>query len=54
MTLNLKDFIYQRLVQNKPFDLLYNPYSKETLKGLLSYYESTEEYEKCQLIVKYL
>jgi len=52
--MDLKDFIYQRLVQNKPFDLLYNPYSQETLKDLLFHYEKTEEYEKCQIIYKFI
>lgn len=52
--MDLKDFIYQRLLQDKPFDLLLRPYSKEILNGLLQHYESMEEYEKCQLIYKYL
>jgi predicted P-loop ATPase/GTPase len=54
MNNNLIDFIYQRLLQNKPFDQLFNPYSKETISKVLSYYESIEEYEKCQIVVKFL
>lgn len=51
---NLMEFIYQRLDQNKPFDQLFKPYSKTVLNRVLDYYVSKEEYEKCQVIVKFI
>lgn len=54
MNNNLIDFIYQRLSQNKPFDQLLNPYSRETIKNVLYHYEKNEEYEKCKIIIKFL
>lgn len=54
MEKNLMEFIYQRLNQNKPFDQLFKPYPKEALNRVLNYYESIEEYEKCQIIIKFL
>jgi len=44
------DEMYDRILQNKPFDSRLKPYSKNNLKQLLSYLEQIEEYEKCQII----
>lgn len=42
--------IYQRILQNKPFDKNLKPYTREKLISTLLYFENIEEYEKCQSI----
>lgn len=39
--------IYQRVVQNKPFDKNLKIYSKEKIEEVLSFFEKIEDYEKC-------
>lgn len=42
--------IYDRIIDNKPFDTKLKPYDKKIIEELLSYYEELEEYEKCNKI----
>lgn len=46
--------MFDRILQNKPFDSRLKPYSKNNLKQLLSYLEQIEEYEKCHFLSLYI
>ena len=46
--------IYERLSNGKPYDNKLRPYSELILNRLLNNLELEEEYEKCQVVKKYL
>ena len=45
---------YKRISSGKDFDENLKPYTKYFIKDILEYFESNEDYEKCQLLVKYI
>ena len=46
--------IYQRLSENKPFDINLRPYKESQIKEVLEYFEDREDYEKCQMISDFI
>jgi hypothetical protein len=46
--------VYQRISENKPFDINLKPYKEEQIREVLKYFEDREDYEKCQVISNFL
>jgi len=46
--------VYQRISENKPFDINLKPYKEEQVREVLEYFEGREDYEKCQVISNFL
>ena len=46
--------IYQRVYENKPFDINLKPYKESQIKEVLEYFEDREDYEKCHVISNFL
>jgi hypothetical protein len=46
--------VYQRISENKPFDINLKPYKEEQVREVLEYFEDREDYEKCQVISNFL
>lgn len=46
--------VYDRISQNKPFDDKLKPYKESQIKEVLEYFEDKEDYEKCQVISKFI
>ncbi len=46
--------LYQRISENKPFDNNLKPYKESQIREVLEYFESREDYEKCQIISNFL
>ena len=46
--------IYQRISENKPFDINLKPYKESQIKEVLEYFEDREDYEKCHIISNFL
>ena len=46
--------VYQRISENKPFDINLKPYKEEQIREVLEYFEDREDYEKCQVISNFL
>jgi hypothetical protein len=44
---------YKRISSGKDFDENFKPYTQDFIKDMVAYFESNEDYEKCQLLVKY-
>ena len=54
-TLNsFMDEVYQRISENKPFDINLKPYKESQIREVLEYFEEREDYEKCQIISDFL
>ena len=45
---------YKRISSGKDFDENFKPYTKDFIKDMVTYFESNEDYEKCQLLIKYI
>ncbi len=45
---------YNRIKSGKDFDTNFKHYTKDFIKEMISYFEKGEEYEKCQILSKYL
>jgi len=48
------DEVYQRISENKPFDINLKPYKESQIREVLEYFEEREDYEKCQIISDFL
>jgi hypothetical protein len=46
--------VYERISQNKPFDTNLKTYKESQVKDVLDYFEEREDYEKCQVISKFI
>ncbi len=46
--------ILSRLNQGKTYGYDLKPYGEKVLKRALKFFEENEEYEKCQLLIKYI
>jgi len=46
--------VYQRISENKPFDINLKPYKEEQIREVLEYFEDREDYEKCQVISNFI
>lgn len=46
--------IYNRISQNKPFDVKLKPYKESQIKEVLEYFEDKEDYEKCQVLSDFI
>lgn len=44
---------FKRIASGKDFDENFKPYTKDFIKDMVAYFESNEDYEKCQLLIKY-
>ena len=51
---SLMNEIYERVSQNKPFDLNLKPYKESQIKDVLSYFEEREDYEKCKVLYDFI
>lgn len=49
-----KEEIFIRISKGIPFDRNFKIYSKLQIQYLLHYYQSIEEYEKCQIIKNFI
>ena len=55
-TLTLKSYEYlmietfKRIELNKDYDENFKPYSMELINKMISFFEETEEYEKCKIL----
>lgn len=45
---------YKRISSGKDFDENFKPYTQDFIKDMVVYFESNEDYEKCQLLIKYI
>jgi hypothetical protein len=46
--------VYDRICQNKPFDINLKPYKESQIKEVLEYFEEREDYEKCQILSDFI
>jgi len=46
--------IYQRVSENKPFDTNLKPYKEFQIKETLEYFETRQDYEKCQVLSEFI
>jgi len=46
--------IYERISQNKPYDVNLKTYSDTQVKEVLKFFEEKEDFEKCQVISNFL
>ena len=45
---------FKRIASGKDFDENFKTYTKDFIKDMVTYFESNEDYEKCQLLIKYI
>lgn len=45
---------FKRIASGKDFDENFKLYTKDFIKDMVTYFESNEDYEKCQLLIKYI
>ena len=57
LTLHSYDYLmnidFKRIKENKLYDLGLRPYTQETLKKMIKYFETREEYEKCEILLNF-
>lgn len=45
---------YERIAGGKSYDISFKPYEKKFVNKMIKYFEEYEEYEKCDLLMKFI
>lgn len=57
MTLHSYDYLmnidFKRIKDGKLYDLSLKTYTQETVRKMIKYFETKEEYEKCEVLLKF-
>jgi hypothetical protein len=50
----LMNSCYERIAGGKSYDISFKPYEKKFVNKMIKYFEEYEEYEKCDLLMKFI
>lgn len=48
------DILYKNIKNEYPFKSAFKPYTKKDIEYTINYFETTEEYEKCDFLKKFM